>query len=213
MHVAVTIVASALLAAAVVYTQNCVWMPLRQDDASFGRMPLVELPAAHSDNDTLAVVLSGDGGWADLDRQFGDELQQHGIATLGIDCLRYFWKKRTPQQVSADLEDAIRHYLTAWSKRRMLLVGYSFGASWLPSLVNRMPLGMQQRISLVALLGLPVLCVFGREETGQSICSTLAGPDVSVAATAGDHHLDGYYEPLIQRLIETARQPPSETKS
>ena len=55
MRVVVTIVASALLAAAVVYTQNRV--PWRQDDASFGRLPLVELPVVHSDNDTHAVIL------------------------------------------------------------------------------------------------------------------------------------------------------------
>ena len=57
MRVVVTIVASVLRAAAVVYTQNRVWMPLRQDDASFGRLPLVELPVVHSDNDTHAVIL------------------------------------------------------------------------------------------------------------------------------------------------------------
>ena len=74
------------------------------------------------------------------------------MATVGFDCLKYFWKARHPAEVASDLESAIRHYLGAWSKRRVLLVGYSFGAGWLPFLVNRLPQDLQDRVGLVALL-------------------------------------------------------------
>lgn len=113
---------------------------------------LVELPATNSRNDVLAVILSGDGGWADLDRDFGDAFQKQGVATLGVDCLKYFWKVRQPEEVSRDLETALRAYLKAWHKRRLLLVGFSFGANWLPFLVNRLPDDLRQRVVLVALL-------------------------------------------------------------
>lgn len=117
-----------------------------------GKLPVVELPVVHASNDVLAVILSGDGGWADLDRDFGYAFQQQGVATLGVDCLKYFWKRREPDEVSRALEATLRHYLEAWHKRRLLLVGYSFGAGWLPFLVNRLPPDLRARVTLVTLL-------------------------------------------------------------
>ena len=115
-------------------------------------IPVIELAAPETDNDVLAVVISGDGGWADLDRDFGRAFQSKGVSTLGFDCLKYFWTVRKPAEVSRDLEILLRRYLRDWKKQRILLVGYSFGASWLPILVNRLPADLQQRIALVTLL-------------------------------------------------------------
>jgi type IV secretory pathway VirJ component len=125
--------------------------PEPKDSAPDG-LPLVELPVTGTDSDLLAVILSGDGGWADLDRDFGHAFQQRGVATVGFDCLKYFWKPRQPAEVAADLQSALHHYLGAWSKRRLLLVGFSFGAGWLPFVVNRLPDDLRERVSLVVLL-------------------------------------------------------------
>lgn len=43
--------------------------------------------------DTMAVIYSGDGGWRDLDEEVGGALQKQGIPVIGVDALRYFWKK------------------------------------------------------------------------------------------------------------------------
>jgi len=115
-------------------------------------LPVEELPAPDSNNDVLAVILSGDGGWRDLDRDFGNVFQQQGIATVGFDCLKYFWKPRHPAEAASDLETILRYYLKAWGKKRILLAGYSFGASWLPLLIERLPAELQNQIRLVVLL-------------------------------------------------------------
>jgi len=116
------------------------------------KLPLEELPTPDSGKDVLAIIFSGDGGWRDLDRDFGDLFQQKGIATVGFDCLKYFWEPRQPAKVASDLATILRYYLKAWGKKRVMLVGYSFGASWLPLLVNRLPTELQNQISLVVLL-------------------------------------------------------------
>ncbi len=48
----------------------------------------------------------------------------------------------------------IRHYLAAWNKKRVLLVGYSFGADALPFIVNRLPPDVRSQVATVSLLGI-----------------------------------------------------------
>jgi len=47
----------------------------------------------------------------------------------------------------------VRYYLHAWNKKRVLLVGYSFGACWLPFLVNKLPADILDQVHLCVLLG------------------------------------------------------------
>jgi type IV secretory pathway VirJ component len=115
-------------------------------------LPLVELPAAGGSR-TLAVVISGDGGWASLDRQIGETLSQEGISVVGFNSLKYFWRARTPDGAAADLTRVLRHYMPAWSASRILLVGYSRGSDVLPFMASRLPADLRDKVRLVALLG------------------------------------------------------------
>ena len=58
-------------------------------------LPLVELPAAKLSK-VMAVFLSGDGGWRDLDKTIGEKLQARGVSVVGWDSLRYFWGRKRP---------------------------------------------------------------------------------------------------------------------
>jgi type IV secretory pathway VirJ component len=48
----------------------------------------------------------------------------------------------------------LHHYLAAWNKKRVLLVGYSFGADVLPFVVNRLPAELRSQVVSVSLLGI-----------------------------------------------------------
>jgi type IV secretory pathway VirJ component len=116
-------------------------------------LPLIELPARGVPDDVLGVVVSGDGGWAGIDRELGEFMADQGIAVVGLNSLQYFWKKKNPEVAAADLRRILRHYLVAWKKSRILLVGYSRGAEVLPFMVNRLPEELRAKVRLVALLG------------------------------------------------------------
>lgn len=120
--------------------------------ASLKDLPLVEVPAKGATGDSFAVILSGDGGWASIDRQVAGVLAERGIPVVGFDSLRYYWTPRTPDGAARDLARVIEHYLNAWHKNRVLLAGYSFGADVLPFLASRLPAGQLDKVSLVALL-------------------------------------------------------------
>jgi type IV secretory pathway VirJ component len=125
--------------------------PAADDLRSLG---LVEVPAIGRESDLMAVVLTGDGGWAEIDKRVAARLAEGGVPVVGWSSLKYYWTPRTPEVASRDLARILEHYERAWGKRRILLVGYSFGADVLPFLVNRLPVDLRARVALVGLLGL-----------------------------------------------------------
>jgi type IV secretory pathway VirJ component len=122
-------------------------------------LPIIEVPAKHGGN-TLAILISGDGGWAGIDKAVAASLVEKGIAVVGVDSLRYFWKERTPQSAAADVDRIAHHYLDAWDKQDLMLIGYSQGADILPFVVNRLPAATRGQVRLVAMLGLGERAVF-----------------------------------------------------
>jgi type IV secretory pathway VirJ component len=105
-------------------------------------------------SDEFALLLTGDGGWAGLDQELASHLAASGVPTVGFNSLKYFWTQRTADEAAKDVARVIRHYLSSWGKKRVLLVGYSFGADVLPFVVNRLPADLQPQIATVSLLGL-----------------------------------------------------------
>ncbi|WP_020677800.1 AcvB/VirJ family lysyl-phosphatidylglycerol hydrolase [Geopsychrobacter electrodiphilus] len=115
-------------------------------------LPLIELPANGPASNLLAIILSGDGGWASIDRDIGTTLAARGIPVVGLNTLRYFWTPSSPEQSARDLERILRHYMSAWKRERVVLIGFSLGADVLPFMASRLPDKLQSRIATVALL-------------------------------------------------------------
>ena len=116
-------------------------------------LPLVELPQPDGGKAPwLVLVVSGDGGWANIDRDIAEELGTRGIAVLGWNSLRYFWEAKNPDVAAADLARVVRHYTRAWGKPRVLLVGYSLGADVLPFMASRAPPDVRAAIAGLVLL-------------------------------------------------------------
>jgi type IV secretory pathway VirJ component len=120
-------------------------------DPQLDALPLTPI-AATGDGDTLAVLYSGDGGWAALDRGVAAGLTRGGVPVVGYDSLRYFLTKRTPETAAADLARVLRHYLALWGKSRIILVGYSFGADALPAIIPDLPADLRDRVRMVTLI-------------------------------------------------------------
>jgi type IV secretory pathway VirJ component len=102
----------------------------------------------------LAVILSGDGGWAAGDKAMAGALADSGVAVVGFDVPSYLRVKRTPDRAADDMSRLLHYYLDAWHKDRVILVGYSHGADIVPFIASRLPRDLRSRVDLVAMFGL-----------------------------------------------------------
>lgn len=116
-------------------------------------LPLVEFPAGDTSKEFLAVHISGDGGYGVTDKGISNGLASEGIPVVGLNSLKYFWKRRTPEEASADLKRILEYYLSAWKKKKVILIGYSMGADVTAFMVNRLPEEFRSKIQMAILLG------------------------------------------------------------
>lgn len=118
----------------------------------FGRLPAIDLPADPPPARAVALLISGDGGWRDLDKTIGEWMATQGVHVVGLDALRYFWSKRRPQELAADIA-ALLAQADPSGRLPVLLIGYSFGADTLPFAWPLLPRAVQDRTRTIALLG------------------------------------------------------------
>jgi len=124
-------------------------------------LSLVEKPAvAGRSLDLLAVLLTGDGGWAAIDQGIATGMAGEGLPVVGWSSLSYYWTPRTPAGAEKDLERILRHYLKAWGKSRAILLGFSFGADVLPFIASRLPPELRSRVAGIGLVGFSTAASF-----------------------------------------------------
>ena len=116
-----------------------------------GDLPLSLTPAPPGP--LLAVLLTGDGGWAAGDKSMAQALAQRGVAVAGLNSARYLDRARMPDEAASDLARILGQFLETWHRERVVLIGYSRGADLVPFMVSRLPADLRDKIVLTALLG------------------------------------------------------------
>jgi len=123
-------------------------------------LPLIEVPALGAPAERLAVIITGDGGWAGLDIAVADQLARRGIAVIGWSTVKYFWQTRKPDEAAGALTRIIGHYGAAHPLSDFVVIGYSFGAALAPVLINRVPEAARTRIAAQVLISPDAEAVF-----------------------------------------------------
>jgi len=102
-------------------------------------LPITDIPPTKGDAHRIAIIITGDGGWAGLDRGVADALNADGVRVIGFSTLKFFWHKQTPDAAAQAIARVIAHYGKTYPDARFVLIGYSFGASLVPVVANRLP--------------------------------------------------------------------------
>lgn len=117
-------------------------------------LPLVERPAASGTAGPLVVLLTGDGGWANADQKVADALVARGAPVIGFNMRAYLERRRDPNEVAGDVACVAYHYLAAWKRTRLVMLGYSRGADIAPFVVARWSDTLRKKIDMVALVSM-----------------------------------------------------------
>ena len=102
-------------------------------------LPLIEVAPASTSTERIVVLLTGDGGWAGLDKGVAQALAGDGARVVGFSTLKYFWNQRSVEESTSAVARVFAHYEAKYPQARLALVGYSFGASLVPVIINRLP--------------------------------------------------------------------------
>jgi type IV secretory pathway VirJ component len=109
-------------------------------------LPITDIPPTQGDAHRIAIIITGDGGWAGLDRGVAAALNADGVRVIGFSTLKFFWHKETPEAAAAAIARIVAHYGKQYPDARFVLIGYSFGASLVPVVANRLPEAARARV-------------------------------------------------------------------
>lgn len=115
-------------------------------------LPLNIVISAEKNNLPMVFMISGDGGWTSFDQSLAQALAAQGMPVVGLDAQKYFWKEKTPNGTTVEIDKAILQYSSQLGRDKFILAGYSFGASIVPFVVNRFSPALKSRLKAVVSL-------------------------------------------------------------
>jgi len=123
-------------------------------------LPLIIVPAVAKTSLPMFFMISGDGGWTSFDQSLAEALAARGIPVVGLDAQKYFWKAKTPEKITEELSQVIQSYQVRFGKEKVVLTGFSFGASIVPFMANRMNPSLKAKLAGVLSISPDVLADF-----------------------------------------------------
>lgn len=125
----------------------------------------------------LVLYLSGDGGFNSFSNKICRLIADAGYAVAAIDSKSYFWKKKTPKDIAADMSNTLKNLMLSRQNHQLFIVGYSFGTDAVPFIINRIdPLIKKNVRSIVLLepsvstdLEIHIADILGRSSTKRSL--------------------------------------------
>lgn len=153
------------------------------DEVEIDGVPVREYMPDAPSTKPFVIFLSGDGGWAAIDDGVSDRLSQLGMPVVGVNCLRYFWKKKSPEEAALELQEIYETYKKRLGREDVVFVGFSFGAEVIPAIVNRFDPKVREHVKGLVLLSAGLRTEFeihlsdwlpmGPKEEGEEIFSEI----------------------------------------
>lgn len=128
------------------------------DDVS--NLPIRWIEPTGAPSHRVAIILSGDGGFAELVTHLGNGLAARGLGAVMLNSRAFLSPKKSPAEASAAVARIIRAALRRFHADSVVIVGYSRGADLAPFVVNGLSTDLRSRVSAIAMLGLAPVASF-----------------------------------------------------
>ncbi|MGJ1433233.1 AcvB/VirJ family lysyl-phosphatidylglycerol hydrolase [Sphingobacterium spiritivorum] len=92
------------------------------------------------------LFFSGDGGLNTFSNNLCSTLANKGYGISAVDSKKYFWNKKSPQQLATDMAGYLHKMLDKRPNTQFVIAGFSFGADAVPFLVNRLPADLKSKL-------------------------------------------------------------------
>ncbi|MCW3093334.1 MAG: hypothetical protein JWP81_4403 [Ferruginibacter sp.] len=123
-----------------------------QNAPTFMQLPVNIVEAANDTSKPLIMYITGDGGWNKFSKTLAVELAAKGCPVISLNARDYFWKKKTAAQTTVDITHLTRYYQRIWRRKKIMLIGYSFGADVMPFVFNLLPPDISSAVVNISLL-------------------------------------------------------------
>lgn len=131
-----------------------------QQERTIGDLPLKILESKNEPTLPMVVFISGDGGFNSFTESLCKYLSQNGFPVVVLDSKKYFWDNKTPVEATNDLISIVDTYKKLWNRGKFVLAGFSFGASLVPFMVNRLPENVGKDLTNAILINPDQKCDF-----------------------------------------------------
>ena len=119
-----------------------------QNEAAF---PVTEWNS-NSDKPVIFYI-SGDAGFNTFSKTFAEELHRYGYDVFALNTKKYFWHKKTPLQASKDTQIYLKQITKNRTNKKIIIIGYSYGADVAPFIYNRFDRDFQKNIQDLIIVG------------------------------------------------------------
>ncbi|EEI90837.1 bacterial virulence protein (VirJ) [Sphingobacterium spiritivorum ATCC 33300] len=92
------------------------------------------------------LFFSGDGGLNTFSSNLCSAFANKGYGISAVDSKKYFWNKKSPQQLATDMTIYLHKILDKRPNTQFVIAGFSFGADAVPFLVNRLPGDLKNKL-------------------------------------------------------------------
>ena len=101
----------------------------------------------------VIFYISGDAGFNTFSKTFSAELHRYGYDVFALNTKKYFWKKKSPLQASKDTENYLKEITKNRVNKKIIIIGYSYGADVAPFIYNRFDTDFKKNIQTLLIIG------------------------------------------------------------
>lgn len=145
------------------------------------KLPVNIVSSVSNPDAPFILYITGDGGWNKFSQLLAGQMASKGYPVVSLNANKFFWQKKTPDQIAAAISALVRNYQREWNRKKFVLVGYSFGADVMPFAYNQLPKELVAQVENITLLSpspatdfeIHVMVMLGNKGGGQRVSSAI----------------------------------------